>query len=244
MSVTSKIEQNEDFSIDLTRKSISPHRVQRKLRLIHVVVLASLGAAVCFASLQFKAATTLQPNAGNAYQLKTDDLMSTAEAYLDGKGVAKNVATAITLLTQAADNGSANAAFMLGGLYEKGIGDNAISQAILGETTEHDPKTELMQDYSKAAAWYLQAAKQGNAAAQSALGRLYWGGNGVKADAKIAYKLQALAASMGYKEAATLQSQAVGQISNDELPAVQQAIDGWSPVAGSSGQIVERIINP
>ena len=57
MTVTSNIDQNEDFPTDLTRGSLNPNRTQRKLKLIHAVVLASLGAAISFAILQFNTST-------------------------------------------------------------------------------------------------------------------------------------------------------------------------------------------
>jgi hypothetical protein len=244
MSTTSEMLQNENDRDELTPVVNDQDRAQNKKGLTGLVILLSLGAVISYTALHFSARASRDAVAVQTQQPKTDIEITRAESYLDGTGVAQNVVTGIDLLTKAADKGNADAAYRLGMLYEKGLGDNAISQAILGGPAEHNPTTELMQDYKKSATWYLQAAEQGDAAAQSALGRMYFSGNGVKADAKIAYKLETLAVSLGLKEAAVLQNQMIGQISSDQLPAVQQSIDAWGPVIGHSAQIVNSILHP
>ncbi len=172
-----------------------------------------------------------------------DAQLKLADMYLKGEGDTQNIEKGVGILKQAATAGNLEAAYRLGQLYANGVGSDAMVQTILGNDASFNPTKELPQDYAKAFVWYLQAAEQGSAKAQSALGMLYHAGNGVKEDNVIAYKLETLALAMGFEEAKPLQDQVVDQLTLDQLTDVQQSIQNWGNVTNNCRQIVEDIVN-
>ena len=82
--------------------------------------------------------------------------------YLDGKGVAQNMAEAVRYFQLSAAAGSALGQNNLGGLYRDGHG--------------------VPQDFAKAARWFAASASQGNSGGMYNLGLMYELGQGVKAD--------------------------------------------------------------
>lgn len=171
-----------------------------------------------------------------------DAQLKSADIYLNGEGATQNIEKGVGVLKQAAGAGSLEAAYRLGQLYATGVGPDAVMQTILGNNASFNPIKELPQDYAEAAVWYLQAAEQGSAKAQSALGMLYHVGNGVKADNVIAYKLETLAVMMGFDEAKPLQNQVIEQLPFGKLMDVQQSIQNWGNVKDNCRQIVEDIV--
>jgi TPR repeat protein len=105
-----------------------------------------------------------------------------AHLYQDGLGVAPNAAQAVTLLTKAADAGSARAAGQLGTLYLHGDG--------------------VLQDAGAAQRWLSLAAQHGDTVAQRELGLLYAQGLGTAKDRQKAYVWLAIAARDGDAQAA------------------------------------------
>ena len=97
--------------------------------------------------------------------------------YLDGKGVEKDIETAISMLKQAAEAGSARGQTTLGWCYYNGEG--------------------VVQDYGKAVELYKKAAEQGYAMAQNNLGCCYQNGKGVAQDYGKAVELYKKAAKQG-----------------------------------------------
>lgn len=81
------------------------------------------------------------------------------EIFYYGKGVPKNVATAVEWLQKAAANGAPSVQHVLGKMYSVGEG--------------------LPKDDYKAAVWHERAAEQGYAPAQADLGQMYFLGQGV-----------------------------------------------------------------
>jgi TPR repeat protein len=75
----------------------------------------------------------------------------------------------IDFLRKAADNGNAEAMFLLGVCYARG--------------------KKVAQDHTAAAKWFHEASRKGHAAATTSLGFLYARGRGVRLDQKLAYKL-------------------------------------------------------
>jgi TPR repeat protein len=104
-----------------------------------------------------------------------------AHLYQDGLGVAPNAQQAATLLTKAANAGSAPAAERLGKLYLDGDG--------------------VLQDPVAAKQWLSRAAQQGDAVAQRELGRLYAQGLGTAKDPRKAYVWLDIAARNGDAQA-------------------------------------------
>ena len=89
--------------------------------------------------------------------------------YAKGRGVERNEAKAVELLTLAADKGDANAQLNLGIMYAKGRG--------------------VDKDETKAFQLCEKAAEQGHASAQYNLGAMYATGRGVKKDLERAVHL-------------------------------------------------------
>jgi len=87
-------------------------------------------------------------------------------------------ATALRLWHPLAAQGNSNAAYVLGMMYDDGMG--------------------VAPDAQAAAQWYRQAAEQGNAWAQYALGAKYITGDGVALSYQEAAKWTALAAAQGH----------------------------------------------
>src|SRR6266446_3045837 len=90
-----------------------------------------------------------------------------AHLYQEGLGIAPDARQAVTLLTKAADAGSAEAAGRLGKLYLDGDG--------------------VLQDVGAAQSWLTHAAQAGDVAAQRELGLLYENGLGTAKDSRKAY---------------------------------------------------------
>lgn len=105
------------------------------------------------------------------------DALSAADASIK-KG---DYIAALQLVQPLALQGTPDAQFRLGRLFENGYG--------------------LSQSYESAAAWYRKAADQGHAEAQCALGDLYRDGRGVAQDSKEAAKWYQMAASQGHHAA-------------------------------------------
>ena len=101
------------------------------------------------------------------------------------KGIAAydsgDYATALREWTPLAEQGNADAQFMVGTMYEKGDG--------------------VPQDSQIAVKWYSLAAQQGHDPAQTNLGTMYRKGDGVPQDYEIAVKWYTLSAEQGYVDA-------------------------------------------
>lgn len=146
----------------------------------------------------------------------TESLKSKAMKYYYGLGVKKNLNLAYRYYLKAAEQGDADAMFIVGGLYMKGQGtpvnrseafkwlyDAAVngrsskeSQKILAEfflTGEGVP-----QNYTEALQWYERAAEGGDVEAQNELAYLYFTGQQVEKDYEKAHHWFKQAAEKGY----------------------------------------------
>ena len=103
-----------------------------------------------------------------------------ATAYLEGRGVPRDLAEALKWCRKAAEQGYAEAQTGLGGKYEFGVG--------------------VSKDDAEAVKWYRKAAEQGHAEAQVRLGRMYYP-IGVMHDSAEMIKWYRRAAEQGYAEA-------------------------------------------
>ena len=131
----------------------------------------------------------------------------------DGVGAYKrgDYTTALRILRPLADQGSAEAQFWLGAMYEHGQGvahdfrearhwlrlaaeqGNALAQTFLG--IAYGEGQGVIQDFQEALKWTRLAAEQGQAAAQLYLGFMYEEGIGVAQDYQHAYMWSDIAAS-------------------------------------------------
>jgi TPR repeat protein len=129
-----------------------------------------------------------------------------AHLYEGGLGVAPDAQKAVTLLTKAADAGSAEAAGRLGTLYLDGNG--------------------VLQDVGAAQTWLGRAAHAGDAAAQRQLGRLYENGLGMAKDPGKAYVWLDIAARNGDALARTGRDRVLATLSPaDAAHAAAEAAD-------------------
>ena len=142
-----------------------------------------------------------------------DDGIVRAGPLEDGLGAYKrgDYTTALRILRPLADQGSAEAQFWLGAMYEHGQGvahdyrearhwvrlaaeqGNPLAQTFLG--IAYGEGRGVIQDYREAIKWTRLAAEQGQAAAQLYLGFMYEEGIGVAQDYQRAYMWSDIAAS-------------------------------------------------
>ena len=120
-------------------------------------------------------------------------------------------------LRQAAEQGEANAQFLLGGAYYLGRG--------------------VPQDHKEAAKWLRLAAEQGQVQAQFSLGGAHYFGRGVPQDHKEAAKWLRLAAEQGQAEAQALMGAmyALGQ----SVPQNHREAYVWFSIAAATGLATE-----
>ncbi|HEX3498663.1 MAG TPA: tetratricopeptide repeat protein [Stellaceae bacterium] len=175
--------------------------VTRSATVLSWIILIAFGAALAFVLQAFptrpaRAAAladgiaALQTNdyatARRVFQALTDKNDPAGEVWLahlyqEGLGVAPDAQQAVTLLTKAADAGSAEAAGRLGKVYLDGDG--------------------VLQDVGAARSWLTRAAQAGDAAAQRELGLLYANGLGAPKDPQKAYLWLDIAARNGDPQA-------------------------------------------
>jgi TPR repeat protein len=90
--------------------------------------------------------------------------------------------------------------------------------------------TFVQQDQMKAAAdWMKRAAEQGNAQAQDAIGRMYFGGVGVPKDYVEAHKWLSLAAAQGYKDTAQFRDLIASAMTPAQIAEAQRLAREWKP---------------
>jgi len=107
----------------------------------------------------------------------------------------------------AAERGDAEAQFMLGVYYHKGMGGT--------------------MDEESAIRWYRKAAEQGHSEAQFALGVCYDNGQGVAADGVEAYKWLLLSGAYGYEPTGGIPGRLVAKLTTEQLTAVQKRVALW-----------------
>lgn len=131
---------------------------------------------------------------------------------------AKDYATASPACKKAAEQGSLDAQFLLGGMYYYGQGlkrdyaeaaawfrkaaeqGNAVAQYYLGHIYS-EGQEGVPKNYAEAVKWYRKSGEQGYAPAQSDLGGMYDKGQGVKRDYAEAVKWYCKAAEQGHADA-------------------------------------------
>jgi hypothetical protein len=164
-------------------------------------------------------------------------------AYLRGDGVPRDEAKAASLLREAAERGSPDAAFQLGLLYQRGAGvpqhdgiglewlekaaalGHGEAQLLAGQayaTGRGTPK-----DLAWAARWYGKAADQGIAPAQHLLGIAYASGQGLPRDRVAAYSWLSLAAAQKDENAARERAALAKKMTKTEIAAANARVRQW-----------------
>ncbi len=126
------------------------------------------------------------------------------EAYLRG-----DYATAFKEFRPLAEQGDADAQFVLGTMYLRGRG--------------------VPQDYNEAVRWYRLAAAQGFTMAQYNLGVSYAKGRGVLEDYVQAYMWFSLAAAQGQELARTARGILAKKVTPAQLAEAQRLAREWKP---------------
>ena len=136
----------------------------------------------------------------------------------------KNYATALEEFRPSAAEGNAGAQFLLGYMYDRGLGvTQDIGEAVkwfrkAAEQGEPHAQNELgtmysagrgvTQDDKEAVKWFRKAAEQGNAIAQFNLGLRYLEGQGVTQDYESAFAWSNIAVAQGDKDSRKIRDMA------------------------------------
>ena len=115
----------------------------------------------------------------------------------------------VAAINQLAEQGDANAQFILGNMYSNGEG-----------VAEND---------AEAAKWYRRAADQGDAMAQYNLGSMYRRGEGVPESKVDAYFWFNLAAAQGEASAKTNKGIVEKQMTREQIAEAQRRSAAWKP---------------
>lgn len=126
-----------------------------------------------------------------------------AQDYQKGMDAANagDYATALKELHPLAEQGLAEAQFILGGMYLNGRG--------------------VPQDYDEAVKWFRLAAEKGNASAQADLGGMYATGKGVPQDSIMAHMWYNLGAANGFEKAGEWRDERAGFMTNADISKAQ-----------------------
>lgn len=110
-------------------------------------------------------------------------------------------------LHKRAEQGDAEAQFMLGTLYRNGDG--------------------VLQNDTQAVEWFQRAANQGYVRALSALGSSYWAGRGVRQDYSQAYFWYQLALAEGDQNSKSLLEGISTQLTREQVTNARQQAEAW-----------------
>lgn len=168
-----------------------------------------------------------------------------AQAYLQGRGVPRDVNTAISWYRKAAGQHYAEAENDLGAIYGKGIGvaqDFAQSIKWYSLAAEHGSPTAqsalgsayyfgigVGKNLRESAKWFRMAADQGHADSQYNLGDMYRLGEGVNMSYVEAYKWWSLAAKSGNRLAPHNRDKMATLLTKSELAEAQKLVDAFTP---------------
>jgi TPR repeat protein len=144
-----------------------------------------------------------------------------------------------------AEQGNADAQYILGAMYSEGQGvpqdyveamrwyrkaaeqGDAHAQYILGAM--YDEGEGVPQDYTEALKWYRRAAEQGHAYAQWTLGLVYHEGQSVPQDYVQAHMWFSLAAAQGVSVAEKFRDSLAEKMTPVQLAEAQRLAREWKP---------------
>ncbi len=185
-------------------------------------------------------------------QPATSGLKSSALRYYRGKDGNRDYAKALSLYLEAARLGDAEAQFIAGGMYFRGLGTEKnpkeafrlLYQAALNGKSSPESQKILAQSflvgqtvpksYPDAVRWYQQSAKNGDKDAQNELAFLYFVGHGVKQDPVKAFEYFSQAAYSGL--AIAQYNLAIMWYTGNGVPSVDLAkSQAWFSLAAANG---------
>ena len=123
-------------------------------------------------------------------------------------------------LHKLAEQGDAEAQFMLGTLYRNGDG--------------------VLQNDTQAIEWFQRAAEQGYVRALSALGSSYWAGRGVRQDYAQAYFWYELALAKGDQNSKSLLEGISTQLTREQVAKARQQAEAWLQAHNQPGKIASN----
>lgn len=178
----------------------------------------------------------------SAAQEHAPGLLLLGRLYQDGQGVRQDQQRGLALISQAADQGLAEARFNAGLAHLNGIGtasDPARAErylklaAVDGHMASHLSLATLHESQGEpqqARHWLRQAARKGSAEAQFLLGQSYASGNGGAVDSQEAYVWYSLALLNGNAQAKSEIDRQQALLSKEQLSAantrIQDGING------------------
>ena len=158
----------------------------------------------------------------------------------------KDFATAIKLYGLLAVQGEASAQFILGTMYDQGMGapqdyavaakwyrmaaDQGLAEAQMKLGGLYATGQGVLQDDVEAAKWFLLAAHKGVTKAQEVLGLMYASGKGVPQDNVQAYVWSNLAAAGGNTLAGRLRDTYAKHMTRDQIADAQRIAREWLAV--------------
>ena len=165
--------------------------------------------------------------------------------YARGQGFAQNYDEAVRWVSQAADQGFAEAQLALGPLFDEGMGvpeDHAEALKLYAkavETARAPLNFAPPQSYRIFAGWYRDAADGGDADAQRALGLMYANGIGVVQDDEEAFFWLSLSVrKLGWNPDGATSVQAThtrvelrSRLSDSQREKIGRRLAGWKPKA-------------
>lgn len=151
----------------------------------------------------------------------------------------------LTEMRKAAEQGFANAQYILGSCYDLGSGvpkdhaeavkwfrkaadqGSADAQFSLGDC--YYKGEGVLKDYAEAAKWFRKAAEQGDADAQNNLGNAYLNGEGVLKDGVMACMWFNLSAKTGNADAAKSREIVDKRMTPEQIAEAQRMSREWKP---------------
>ncbi len=168
-----------------------------------------------------------------------------AARYMDGRGIAPNMAEAARWYQFAAETGLAPAQYRLASLYEKGQGvakdtktalewykraaEQGNAKSMHNLAVLHAEGIDGKQDFENAARWFKQAANLNVRDSQFNLGILYARGFGVQQDLATSYKWFAVAANNGDQDSARKRDEIANALDRTALANARLAAETWKP---------------
>jgi localization factor PodJL len=165
-------------------------------------------------------------------------------AYMEGRGVAKDLELSATWINRAADLGDPGAEFLVGSSFYAGVGvDQDIPRGLMfleRAAEQGHPRAQFLlgQAYVDgigvdanpewAARWYGKAARGGHPQAQYAFGVMFESGLGLPKSSRRAYQWFDLAANNNYEKASVLRDALAEKLSPEELAAAKTMVARFS----------------
>lgn len=170
-------------------------------------------------------------------------LFEIGNRYAEGRGVAEDVAKAVSWYEKAAEQDLAPAQYRVGSFYEKGMGvardiakakqwyekaaANGNASAMHNLAVLHAMGTDGTGDNEVAARWFARAAELGVRDSQFNLGILSAKGVGMQQNLQEAYKWFALVAKGGDKDAAEKRDEIAKALRPEQLETARAAVELW-----------------